>query len=41
LPRDLAPFLRCVVLIGKQLRLSGWTLEPPQVIRKKPTNMYG
>ena len=23
-------------LVIKQLRLSGWTLEPPQVIQKKP-----
>ncbi len=28
-------------LVVEQLRLSGWTLEPPQVLRQSPPNKYG
>lgn len=36
-----AYFRSTAELVIKQLRLSGWTLEPPQVIRKDPPAKYG
>jgi hypothetical protein len=36
-----AYYRRTAELVMEQLRLSGWTLEPPQVLRKSPPNKYG
>lgn len=36
-----AYYRRTAELVVEQLRLSGWTLEPPQVLRQSPPNKYG
>ena len=36
-----AYYRRAAELVMEQLRLSGWTLEPPQVLRQSAPNKYG
>lgn len=36
-----AYYLQTAELVMEQLRLPGWTVEPPQVLRKSPLNKYG